>query len=142
MPRLDKEYKVFNFHSILYGLLCLILLAISFALFGSKDKELAIAFLVCSLAAAFLFFMTPVSFVFSEKKLVIIWLLPIRKTVFWSSVINIVESRAWSSVDNLSKYDITYLVSRNKDTTVKQLELPRNKKTKMLIEKYSKKRIV
>ncbi len=142
MPRLDREYKVFNSHSILYGLLCLVLLATSIALFGSKDTEFAAVLLVCSLAAAFLFFMTPVRFVFSEKKLVIVWLLPIRKTIFWNSVINIIESRTWSSVDNISKYEIMYLVSRNKDTTVKQFDLPRNKKTKMLIEKYSGKRIV
>lgn len=142
MKKKNEQYKVLNLRVFLFAVLSFVLLTVSFYFFITNDTEIAIFLLVAAIASALVFFLSPLYFVFSVTKLEVAWILPFKKTIFWSSIINIVEYKLFEAVDNASKYEIMYLISHKGKAVVKQLELPRNKKTRKLIEKYSKKKIL
>ena len=91
------------------------------------------------MAGAFVF---PAYFVFSSKGVKAFWLLPFKKTVYWSAVNSIVEYKRFFSDDGSAKYVLNYRSEYNGRQTVREFELPRSKKIKKLVEKYAKYKII
>ena len=103
-----ETYKVFNRRIILFLALFIILLIISIKCFLTNDTEVALFLLAGAVLVSLGIFLSPLYFLFSSKSLTAIWLLPFRKTIYWSSVNNIIEYKLFSAVDDLAHYEIMY----------------------------------
>ena len=142
-----EQYKIFNREIILILSLFIILSLFSISCFQSNDTEIAVLFFIGAILAFLCAFLFPIYFVFSSKSLTAVWLLPFKKTIHWSSVSIIIEQKSieyslFSSAIDLPHYEIMYHYNYKGEETTKELDLPRNRKTKKLIEKYAKSKIV
>ena len=137
-----ETYKVFNRRIVLFLALFIILLIISIKCFLSNDTEVALFLLAGAVLVSLGIFLSPLYFLFSSKSLTAIWLLPFRKTIYWSSVNNIIEYKLFSAVDDLAHYEIMYNYNYKGAQMIRQFDLPRNKRTRKFVEKYAKNKII
>ena len=142
MRKKNEQYKVLNRHFILFVSLVAVLLVLSVACFPANETDVALFLLISAVAVSLGIFLSPIYFVFSSKSLTAVWLLPFKKTIHWNSVNAIIECKLFSAVDDLAHYEIMYLYHDKGKQTIRQLDLPRNKKTRKLIETYAKHKIV
>jgi len=137
-----EQYKVFNRQIVLFLSLFALLLIFSISCFLTNETDIALFLLVGSVLVSLGVFFSPLYFVFSSKSLTAVWLLSFRKTIHWSSINNIIEYKLFSAVDDLAHYEIMYRYNYKGKPMIKQFDLPRNKKTRRLVEKYAKYKIV
>ena len=108
----------------------------------TNDTKVELFLLVGAVLVSLGIFLSPLYFLFSSKSLTAVWLLPFRKTIYWSSVNNIIEYKLFSAVDDLAHYEIMYHYNYKGTQMIRQFDLPRNKRTRKFVEKYAKYKIV
>ena len=140
--RQTEQYKVLNRQAVLFGCLFTVLFILTVTCFLANETDVALCLLACAVLVSLGIFLSPLYFVFSSKSLTAVWLLPFKKTVHWSSVHNVIEYTLFSAVDDLAHYEIMYLCRDKGKQTIRQLDLPRSKKTKKLMERYAGHKIV
>ncbi len=137
-----EQYKVFNREIVLFSSLFIVFLMVSISCFLTNETDIALFLLAGAILVSLGVFLSPLYFVFSSKSLTVVWLLSFKKTIHWSSVNNIIEKKLVSAVDDLAHYEIMYLYNYKGKQMIRQFDLPRNKKTRKLVEKYAKYKIV
>ena len=136
------EYKVFNRQIILVLSLFIVLLIFSINCFLTNEIDFALLLLIGAILVFLISFSFPLYFVFSPKSITVVWLLPFKKTIHWSSINNIHENKWFSSIDHLPNYSIMYVYNHKGNQIIKEFDIPRNKRTKKFIEKYAKYKII
>ena len=136
------QYKVFNRQIILFLSLFTVLLILSISCFLTNQTDVALLFLICAILVSLGVFLSPIYFVFSPKSITAVWLMSFKKTIHWSSVNSIIECKLFSAVDDLAHYEIMYNYNYKGKQMIRQFDLPRNKKTRQLVEKYANNKIV
>ena len=137
-----EQYKVFNREIVLFSSLFIVLLMVSISCFLTNETDIALFLLAGAILVSLGVFLSPLYFVFSSKSLTAVWLLSFKKTIHWSSVNNIIENKLFSAVDDSAHYEIMYLYNYKGKQMIRRFDLPRNKKTRKLVEKYAKYKIV
>ena len=143
MVNKTERYKVFNRHIFIFISLFVTLLILSITCFLTSETNIALLLLIGAVLISLGIFLSPLYFVFSPKTLTVVWLLPFKRSIHWSEISKIIECKLFSTaIDGLSLYEIMYAYSYKGEQTVRQLDLPRNKQTRILVEKYAKRKIV
>ena len=137
-----EQYKVFNRQIILFSGLFIVLLISSISCVLINETDIALFLLAGSILVSLGIFLSPLYFVFSSKSLTAVWLVSFKKTIHWSSINNIIEYSLFSDIDNLAHYEIMYRYNYKGKQIIRQFDLPRNKKTRKLVKKYAKYKIV
>ena len=110
--------------------------------FRSVDKEFAFVLFLLSFLALICIFFTPLYFVFTKKEITVIWIFQYKRTIPWASIKNIIELK-WGEVHrDLPKYEIIYHLNYKGYIVSKDFDIPKNKRTKKMMEKYAKYKIV
>lgn len=135
-----EEYVVFNKQILLFLFISILTFIASTHTFR-EDTTISISLLAFGIFLLLLILMIPTKFIFSNKQLRVIWLLPIEKTIFWSNVTTIIENSFFSAIDDLSNFQIIYNSNYKGKSMVKVFKIPRNKKTKFYLNKYAKYKI-
>lgn len=137
-----EQYKVFNREIVLFSSMFIVLLTVSISCFLTNETDIALFLLAGAILVSLGVFLSPLYFVFSSKSLTAVWLLSFKKTIHWSSVNNIIENKLFSAVDDSAHYEIMYLYNYKGKQMIRRFDLPRNKKTRKLVEKYAKYKII
>lgn len=137
-----EQYKVFNREIVLFSSMFIVLLTVSISCFLTNETDIALFLLAGAILVSLGVFLSPLYFVFSSKSLTAVWLLSFKKTIHWSSVNNIIENKLFSAIDDSAHYEIMYLYNYKGKQMIRRFDLPRNKKTRKLVEKYAKYKIV
>lgn len=140
--RMQEECRVLDRNFLLFVIFSAVMLSLSLWFFLKRETDMAFFLLVIGVAGLLGVLLMPFYYVFSPQKLTVVWLLPFKKTIPWGAVNGIVEYKLFETVKDLPKYEIIYRQNYKGETVVKTIELPRNRKTKLLIEKYAKHRLV
>ena len=110
--------------------------------FRSVDKEFAFVLFSLSFLALICIFFTPLYFVFTKKEITVIWIFQYKRTIPWASIKSIIELK-WGAVNrDLPKYEIIYQLNYKGYIVSKNFDIPKNKRTKKMMEKYAKYKIV
>ena len=133
---------IFNRRILIFVFVFIILLAFSISLFKSVDKGLGISLFIVSIFISLGIFLSPLYFVFTENEITVIWLFQYKRVIPWSAIKSIIELK-WGEVHrDLPKYELIYHLNYKGYIVSKQFDIPRNKRTKKMIEKYAKYKIV
>jgi len=101
----------------------------------TNDPEVALLLGVLSVMAVIGVLVCPVYFIFDEKKLTAVFLT--RKQVIpYSQVLSIMRLGLFESSDNLPKYEIIYVHKYKGRSVTKAIDIPKNKKSKRIVEEY------
>jgi hypothetical protein len=98
--------------------------------------------LIASLFVCVGIFTTPVYFVFTKNEIMGKYLVGYKKVISWGSVKNIIEIKWGQAYKALSHYQLIYNYNHNGRMIIKQFDIPKNRKTKAVIEKYAKYKII
>ena len=134
--------------TVIFNRRILILIAIfilPLCFFRSVDKEFAFVLFLLSFLALICIIFTPLYFVFTKKEITVIWIFQYKRTIPWASIKSIIELKwgEWGEVHrDLPKYELIYHLNYKGYIVSKQFDIPRNKKTKKVIERYAKYKIV
>ena len=110
--------------------------------FRSVDKEFAFVLFLLSFLALICIFFTPLYFVFTKKEITVIWIFQYKRAIPWASIKSIIELK-WGEVHrDLPKYEIIYHLNYKGYIVSKDFDIPKNKRTKKMMEKYAKYKIV
>ena len=135
------ENKIFNRRILLFFLAFLLFIYISIDFFSSGDRKLGITFLVISWFVLLVLILSPIYFVFTKKEIKVVWLILQTKVITYNEIKSIVEKRWGETYKDFPKYEVLYLTKYKGRSITKQLDIPRNKKTKTMMEKYVKHKI-
>lgn len=135
----NETQKIINKQFYLYVLMSLIFLITSVLCFLTDDWEMALFVGALSILFFVILLFTPRFFIFDSKKITVKYLV-CKKVIHYSSITNIIESKLFES--NLPKYEIMYLMKYKGESVIRQLDLPRNKKTKKMLQSYLKSNII
>jgi hypothetical protein len=131
--------------TVIFNRRILILIAIfilPLCFFRSVDKEFAFVLFLLSFFALICIFFTPLYFVFTKKEITVIWIFQYKRTIPWASIKSIIELK-WGEVHrDLPKYEIIYHLNYKGYIVPKEFDIPKNKRTKKMMEKYAKYKIV
>ena len=137
-----EKTVIFNRRILLFIFAFVMFLCFSISFFKSGDKEIGIALLVISVLISLGIFFTPLYFIFTKNEITITWLFQYKRVIPWSTIKSIIELR-WGEVHrDLPKYELIYHLNYKGYIVSKQFDIPRNKKTKKVIERYAKYKIV
>ena len=141
MQKQKKQYIAINTHLFLALALFLVFLTISICCAIEHNIGLSIAFAIATLLPLFVFFISPLCFIFSDENIKFIYTLGQKETIAWSAVRSISLKGHWFGGVGLPHYCIAY------PTNEKHLffvcgEISKTRKTKKMIEKYYKKNIL
>ena len=101
----------------------------------TADHETALFTGILSVITAIGVLVCPVSFVFDEKKLTAVFLTR-KQVILYSQVLSVMSCGLFESYDNLPKYEIIYVHKYKGRSVTKVIDIPKNKKTKRIFEKY------
>ncbi len=132
---------IFNRRILLFFLAFVLFFYFSIVFFSSEDRDLGIVFLVISLFVLLGIFLTPLYFVFNKKELKVIWLTLHTKTIPYREINAIIEKRWGETYKDLPKYEVIYLMPYKGRVISKQIDIPRNRKTKRVMERYLQSKI-
>ena len=132
---------IFNRRIILFFLAFVLFLCFSIEFFSSEDRDLGIACLGISLFILLGVFLTPLYFVFNKKEIKVIWLTLHTKTIPHREINAIIEKRWGEAYKDLPKYEVIYLMPYKGRVISKQIDIPRNRKTKRVMERYLQSKI-
>lgn len=138
----DKKKQIaINTHLVF--IVVMYILFILLAIFSAKDREiwLAVGFAVFTLLPLFVFLISPMYYVFSEKSVKIIYLWAQKEEIEWNSVRSIELEGSWMvRRRGFPHYHLAYPKSEKTPFFVCG-DISKTRKTKKLIEKYYKKHI-
>ncbi len=132
---------IFNRRILLFFLAFVLFFYFSIVFFSSEDRDLGIVFLVISLFVLLGIFLTPLYFVFNKKELKVIWLTLHTKTIPYREINAIIEKRWGETYKDLPKYEVIYLMPYKGRVITQQFDIPRNRKTKRVMERYLQSKI-
>ena len=140
--RTIEKTVIFNRRILLFIFAFVMFLCFSISFFKSGDKELGIVLLVISVLISLGIFFTPLYFIFTKNEITITWLFQYKRVILWSTIKSIIELK-WGEVHrDLPKYELIYHLNHKGYIVSKQFDIPRNKKTKKVIERYAKYKII
>ena len=88
----------------------------------------AIAFVGC--------FVCPIRYIFDEKKITVAFLTR-KQVILYSQILSVMSCGPFESFfDNLPRYEIIYMIKYKGRSVTKAIDIPKNKKTKRIFEKY------
>ena len=131
----------FNRRIILFFLALVLFLYFSIEFFSSEDRDLGIVFLVISAIVLLGLILTPTYFVFTKKEIKAVWLFLHTKTIPYREINAIIEKRWGETYKDLPKYEVIYLTKYKGRSITRQFDVPRNRKTKSMMERYLQSKI-
>ena len=139
---MNKKHIALNTHLILCVVLFIVFLGFSISSAIESDISLSIMFGTFALLPIFVFSISPLYFVFSDECIEIIYNFGQKEIIKWSDIRNISLMGSWISAGGgLPHYVIAY-PKKEKRLFFVVGEIQKTRKTKKLIEKYYKKKIV
>jgi len=139
---LIEKTLVFNRQIFIFLAAFVVCLSFSIDFFKSGDIEIGVVLLIIALAMSLGVFFSPLYFVFTKEELTAIWLFQHRRVIPWYAVKSIIELKWGEVYKDLPKYELIYHLNYKGHIISKQFDIPRNKRTKQMIEKYAKHKIV
>ncbi|MBR3894228.1 MAG: hypothetical protein IKJ35_03665 [Clostridia bacterium] len=139
--RIEKTV-IFNRGILLFVIVFIALLWFSISLFKAGDKELGGVLLGVSVFISLGIFFTPLCFVFTKNEITVIWLFQYKRIIPWNAIKSIIELKWGGTYKDLPRYELIYHLNYKGLTISKQFDIPKNKKTKKVIEQYAKYKIV
>lgn len=133
---------IFNKQILLFLFFFVLLLCFSVSFFKESDTELGTVLLIASLFVCVGIFTTPLYFVFTKNEITGKYLVGYKKVISWGSVKNIIEIKWGQAYKALPHYQLIYNYNHNGRMIIKQFDIPKNRKTKAVIEKYAKYKII
>ena len=125
----------------MFFLALLLFVYFSIDFFFSGERELGVVFLLVSLFVLLGLILSPFYFVFTKKEIRVGWLFLPTKEISYSVIKTVIEKKWGETYKDLPKYEVLYLTKYKGRSITKQLDIPRNKKTKRMLEKYAKSKI-
>lgn len=138
---MNKKHIAFNTHLILFCVLFIVFLGLSISCAIEKEIGLSIMFALFNLLPLFAFGISPLYFVFSDESIEIIYNFGQKEIIKWSDIRNIWQMGSWIGGGGLPHYVIAY-PRKEKRLFFVVGEIQKTRKTKKLIEKHYKKKIV
>ncbi len=139
---MNKKHIVLNTHLILCLFLFIVFIGLSISCALKKEIGLSIMFGIFVLLPIFVFAISPLYFVFSNECVQIIYNFGQKEKIKWSDIRNISLMGSWIGAGGgLPHYNIAY-PKKEKRLFFVVGEIQKTRKTKKLIEKYYKKKIV
>ena len=139
---MNKKHIALNTHLILCLFLFIVFIGLSISCALEKEIGLSIMFGIFVLLPIFVFAISPLYFVFSDECVQIIYNFGQKEKIKWSDIRNISLMGSWIGVGGgLPHYNIAY-PKKEKRLFFVVGEIQKTRKTKKLIEKYYKKKIV
>lgn len=140
---MNKRYIAFNTHLILCVFLFVVFLGFSISSAIIKEIGLSVGFAIFILVPVFVFAFSPLYFIFSDEYIEIVYNFGQREKIEWSDVRNISLIGSWWNGGGFGfpRYDIAY-PQKEKRLFFVLSEINKTRKTKKLIMKYYKKKIV
>ncbi len=133
---------IFNRRILLFLFSFILLLCFSISFFKDSDTELGMVLLIASLLVCVGIFTFPIYFIFTKNEMTAVWLVGYKKIISYTSIKNIIEIKWGQAYKNLPHYQLIYNYNHNGRIIIKQFDIPRNRKTKKMIEKYVKYKII
>jgi hypothetical protein len=138
---MNKKHIAFNTHLIFFAAFFLMILGIFEACAREKEIGLSIAFGLFLLLPIFLFFISPLYFIFSDECLEIVYHFGQREQIKWSEIKSITRMGSWiSKSGGFPRYEIIY-PSKEKRPFFVVGEVSKTRRTKKLIKQYYKREI-
>ena len=141
MNKKHIENKIYNKQFWLFPIVSAVLLFSAILCAFTEDRKIALFTAILSALIAIGIFVCPFCFIFDSKKITVKYLV-CKKVIHYSSITNIIESRLFQSYDIFPKYEIMYLMKYKGESVIRQLDLPRNKKIKKMLQSYLKSKII
>ena len=139
---MNKKHIAFNTHLIFFIILSVIFLGFSIGCVMENDVGLSIMFAIFFLLPLFVLAISPLYFTFSDECIEIVYNFGQREIIKWSDIRNISLMGSWIGAGGgLPHYVIAYS-RKEKRLFFVVGEIPKTRKTKKLIEKYYKKKVV
>ena len=139
---MNKKHIAFNTHLILCVVLFVLFLGLSISCGIERKIGLSIMFGVFVLLPIFVFAISPIYFVFSKECVEIIYNFSQREIIKWNDIRNISLMGSWIGAGGgVPRYVIAY-PQKEKRLFFVVGEINKTRKTKKLIMKYYKKKIV
>ncbi|MBP3391353.1 MAG: hypothetical protein J6L76_01025 [Clostridia bacterium] len=139
---MNKKHIAINTHLILCVVLFIVFLGLSISCAIESDIGLSIMFALFILLPLFVFGISPLYFVFSDECIEIIYNFGQKEIIKWSDIRNIsLMGSLIGAGGGLPHYNIAY-PQKEKRLFFVVGEIQKTRKTKKLIEKYYKKKIV
>lgn len=135
------ENKIYYKQFWLFLVLSAVLLFSAILCAFTDDMEIALIMAILSALIAIGIFVCPFCFIFDSKKITVKYLV-CKKVIHYSSVTSIIESKLFQSYENFPKYEMMYLMKYKGESVIRQVNLPRNKKIKKMVDTYLKSKIV
>ena len=137
----DMGDKIYNKQFFIFPTVSVILLFSSLLCALTDDVDIALFTVILSMLIAIGIFVCPICFIFDAKK-VTIKCLVCKKIIHYSSITSIIESKLFRSYENLPKYEMMYLMKYRGENVIRQVDLPRSRKIKKMVDAYLKSKIV
>lgn len=138
---MNKKHIAFNTHLIFFATFFLMILGIFEACVRGKEIGLSIAFGLFLLLPIFLFFISPLYFIFSDECLEIVYHFGQREQIKWSQIKCITRMGSWiSKSGGFPRYEFIY-PSKEKRPFFVVGEVSKTRRTKKLIKQYYKREI-
>ena len=138
---MNKKHIAFNTHLIRSFVLFIVFLGLSISCAIEKDTDLSIIFAVFILLPVFVFSISPLYFAFSDECIEIVYNFGQREKIRWNDIRSISLRGSWIGAGGLPRYVIVY-PRKEKGLFFVVGEIQKTRKTKKLIEKYYKKKIM
>lgn len=140
--RKNEKHMAFNTHLILYLLAIILFLRLSIYFAIEQEIDLSVFFAIVLLLPIFVFLTSPLYIVFSDMHVEIVYNFGLREKIKWSDIRNILLMGSWVlSGGGPPHYVIAYQRVEKRLFFVNG-EIPKTRKTKRLLKKYYKKRIL
>ena len=135
-----ESHAVYNKEFFIFLLISIVLFVLS--IMFNDDKTIFIFLLAFAIISFLGIFLVPIKFVFTSKQIRLVWLLSFEKIIFWSNVDTIIENNFFKKIDDIANYQIIYRTTYKGKTINKEVQIPLTKKTKTIVEKYAKYKIL
>lgn len=139
---LIDRHVVFNRRIVVFVVLTVLLLMLAGSFFKTGSTDLGITLLILAPFSFIGVFFSPLYFIFSKKDITVVWLFQYKRIILWSAIKSIIELK-WGEVSrDLPKYELIYHLNYKGYIVTKQFDIPKNKETKKMIERYAKHKII
>jgi hypothetical protein len=138
----NKKHIAFNTHLILCFVLFVAFLCLSISCAIEKEIGLSVLFAIFILLPVFVFAISPLYFIFSDECIEIVYNFRQRERIKWKDIKTISLMGSWIGAGGgLPRYEIAY-PKKEKRLFFVVGEINKTRRTKKLIMKYYKKKIV
>lgn len=138
----DKRYVALNTHLIFFIVFFLVFLGLSISCAVENEVAMAVMFSIFALLPIFVFFISPLYFVFDDNAVKIVYNFGQEETIEWNCVRSISLMGSWlGGGGGLPHYVFAY-PKKEKQIFFVVGEIPKTRKTKKIIKMYYKKNIL